>query len=369
MKKASIRSLIAIGIALAVCCMCFAGPQPAAAQKTIKWKMASVWPAGLRVLYSLDQHFVEVVNKLANGQLEITLYAGGELCAGPEVLDMVRSGTIQAGGDAGLFWAGKNTAFDLLATGCASLTAEDFLCWIYEGGGLQYYQEVYGLYNCVYFPHSQSRMESGIRTNKPIRTLSDLKGMRIRMAGLVSPKILEHFGGRPVMINPGELYEALRRGIIDGLEFSAPVNDRDFHIEDVTKYWLTPGWHQTSAVYGVLINKDAWNALPAHLKYVVEQAAMASMSWGYSMFTVQDALATRYFIEDKGITTTKLSDEELDQIEQYRNTIYEELAAKNPLYEKILKSQMDYMKMMSLYRDAAKPWSFGRNPTSYPSTQ
>jgi TRAP-type mannitol/chloroaromatic compound transport system substrate-binding protein len=211
-------------------------------------------------------------------------------------------------------------------------------------------------------------MESGIRTNEPINSLSDLKGMKIRMGGLMAGKILQEFGGTPVSIAIAELYEALRRGTLDGAEYSIPVYDKEFHIEEITKYWLTPGWHQTSSVNGIIMNKKAFDALPEKYKLIVRTASEATMLWMYSRLPYLSAEATAYF-KEYGIQTTSLSEEELAQIEAVKNSLQQELAAQNPDYAKVLKSQIEYQKMFAEYREAQGDFGFGRNPENYPDIE
>jgi TRAP-type mannitol/chloroaromatic compound transport system substrate-binding protein len=336
-----------------------------AQEKVFKWRLASVWPKGLTTIIAPDFRFCELTKKMSKGELDITLYGAGEICKPTEVLDMVSSGTVECGVDWPNYWSGKNTAFDLLGSNSITFCAEDYLLWDYQGGGIELAQELYGKYNCLWFPHYMAHMESGIRSNKPIKKLADIKGMKIRMAGLLPAQILKDLGGTPVSIAVADLYEALRRGTLDGAEYSNPINDKDLKMEEMTKYWLTPGWHQTSSQHGVLINKKAWDSLPEHLKQIIKSAAMDCHLWQFTNLAYKDAGATEYF-KQKGITITRLSDKELEVIESIKNKLQEEHAAKNPDYAKILKSQMTFLKMMAPYREASSPFGFGRNPKAYP---
>ncbi len=338
-----------------------------AQENVIKWKMLSTFPKGSNAVVA-DNHFIEIVDKMTDGKFQITLFGAGEIVEAREVLDMVSSGSVQAGGDWPGYWSGKNTAFDLLASHVMGFSPEDYLLWIYQAGGFDMYQEIYGKFNCVYFPHAAGPMESGIRTNTPINSLSDLKGMKIRMGGLMAGKILQEFGGTPVTIAVSELYEAIRRGVLDGAEYSIPAYDKEFHIEEVTKYWLTPGWHQTSSINGIMMNKEAFDALPEKYKLVIKTAAEATMVWMYSRLQYLSAEATEYF-KEYGIQTTSLSAEELAKIETVKNRLQEEFAAENPDYAMVLKSQMEYQKKFANYRDAQGAFGFGRNPASYPDVK
>lgn len=341
------------------------GDAAAEEKPIVKWKLSSCWPKGLIHQFAYDTTFADMVKKLSDGKFVIEVYGAGELCACGELLDMVRTGTVEAGGDWPGYWAGKNTAFDLLGASQLGLCAEDYILWVYKAGGLELFNEVYGTQNCVYFPHSFPHMESGIRSNKPIRRMSDLKGMKIRMAGVMVGKMLQEFGATPTLIHLSELYEALRRGTIDGAELGVPTLDKDWHLEEVAKYWLTPGWHQTGGACGILINRDHWNKLSEHFKDIVRIAAMACAMDRTAEMAWNDALATEYF-KEKGVIISKVPEEELIQLENVKIAVHEELAAANSLYAKVLKSQNNYLKTFAAYREFSRPYGFGRNSTRYP---
>ena len=335
------------------------------AYATINWKMATVWQRGT-FLFEGDQRFVDKVNKLAQGELEIKLYGVGELCSAPETFDLVRTGTVEAGGDWAGYWTGKNTAFDLLGSNCIGFTNWDYMIWIYARDGLDSYNEIYGKYNMLYFPTMGWSMESGISSKRPIKRIEDLKGLKIRMAGLIQGKVFEELGITPVSIATTELYEALLRGVIDGAEYSGPTNNLIFNIHEVTDYWLAPGWHQTSSLHGAMINKDAWEKLPEHLQNIISVASKSAYLESTALVANSDAGATEKILS-YGVKINRLPKEDIVLLEKVKNKVQEDLAASNPDYAKVLKSQLDFYRYYASYREMLDQWSFGRTPTEYPN--
>ncbi|MBT2690642.1 TRAP transporter substrate-binding protein DctP [Bacillus sp. ISL-47] len=328
--------------------------------ESFNWRMASVWAEG-SLQYEQDERFVNLVNQLSNGRLNIKLHSVGELAPANQVLDLVSGGTVEMGGDWPNYWSGKNTAFELLGSQAMGLTNWDYFLWINQGGGMEAYNEIYGKFNTIYFPHSISGMESGIRSNKPIESLEDLKGMKIRMAGLIQSELIKQLGATPVTLATQEIYEALQRGVIDAAEYSSPYSDEVTKMYEVTKYWLTPGFHQTSSIYGAMINKDAWAKLPEDLQAVVEKASKAAQTENASQYAFNDAEAAQRMVNEYGIETTELSDEEMAKLHDMVSAIVEKLASENPDFEKVLNNQLEYLKMYAPYRDLQGDWSFGNN--------
>ncbi len=334
-------------------------------QQTFNWKLASCWPDGT-FLFEVDKRFCEVVDQLSNGRLKIKAHGVGTLAPANQVFDVVQKGTVECGGDWPAYWTGKNTAFDLLATQMFGFSNWDYYIWIYEAGGQDVYNKIYGKFNMTYFPTAITGIESGIRSNKPINKIADMQGMKIRFAGLIQGKTLQPFGVTPVSIATNELYEALQRGVIDAAEYSGPYNDDIMKIQEVTKYWLVPGWHQTSSVYGVMINNNAYNKLPDDLKRIVDYAAKVVSHEYTAKYAFRDAVSADKMIKG-GIKTTRLSAEEMDLLEKARTKASEDIAKENPDYAMVLKSQIDYLKKYETYRTLPGEWGFGRNWKGYPN--
>lgn len=328
--------------------------------ETFEWRMISTWGEGSSQL-EFDKTFVDVVNELSDGAIKIKLHGVDQLAPADQVLDTVSNGTVEMGGDWPNYWSGKNTAFDLLGSHAMGFSIWDYFLWINEGGGEEIYNEIYSQYNTVYFPHTLSGMESGIRSNKPINSLEDLAGIKIRMAGLIQSELTERLNAIPTTVPTHEIYESLQRGVIDAAEFSTPYADEIMKLEEVTDYWLTPGWHQTAAVYGVSVNKDAWESLPDDYKEIIRKASKITMTQNSATYAYKDAQSTERMINDDGIEVTSLSEEEIEQIGEITYEIIEDLAKENDDFAKVLQSQMDYLEMYAHYRELQGQWSFGNN--------
>ncbi|SES68508.1 TRAP transporter substrate-binding protein DctP [Paracoccus homiensis] len=326
------------------------------------WTMTTTWPSSLELI-EFDKHWVELANKLIDDdKLTIEFYEGGSLVPAGEVFGAVESGTIQAGGDWPGYWAGRDAAFSPLATTASLFNAVDYVNWIQEWGGAELYNEVYGKFGMVYLPYGVTNNESGFRTvDKPIRSTEDLQGLRLRLSGLEQGKLLEKLGGNQVSMAGGEIYQSLERGVIDGAEFSTPNVDFSGGFQQVTKYWSTPGWHQSSSIFGVMINKAAWDALDDETRERLEIAADATLLWSLA-FTEKRATEAVAQFKEAGTEINRLDDATLEQIQTMANETIEEVACENPLSAKVYASQVGYLQDYSSWRDASAPFNLGRTP-------
>lgn len=335
------------------------------AQAEFKWRAGSTWTPAINLI-DADRYFCRIVNEMSGGKLVITHSSAGEIVPAFELFDAVSKGAVEGGFDWPSYWAGKNSAFDLMGSVNFWFTPADYYTWVYHGGGLALMREVFAKYNIHYIPIGMTPSESGFRTNKPIKTLADYKGMTLRTPLSQTMWILEQIGAKPVKIPGGEIYMALKLGTIDGAEFSNVSCDWGMKFQEVTKYWNVPCWFQPASLTGLMVNMNAWKKLPPQLQAIMEEAGKASVLWCNGHLNWLDIAGTENF-KKIGHTMTKLGDEDLARLEQYSVKFLEMESAKNPDYKKIVKSMMDYLKGYAAVRDWQGAWGFGRNPTIYPN--
>ncbi|KJS28707.1 MAG: hypothetical protein VR64_22975 [Desulfatitalea sp. BRH_c12] len=336
-----------------------------AAEKPIKWTMVSTWTPTINLLEG-DKNFAKLVNELSNGRLQISVSPAGELVPATAVFDSVSKGSVECGGDWPSYWAGKNSAFDLLGSFPMGLGQYDAINWYYHGGGKKVFDDLFGKYNMKYFLTAVSPMESGIRARVPIKTLEDYKGKKLRMSGKAQGHILQKLGAAQVMVSGGEIYQALQMATIDGAEFCSPSIDWKMGFAEVTKYNIGPGWHQPSSTFGVMINKGAWEKLPDDLKVIVERASIANVAYMSSWYEATNIEALNQFVAS-GHEIFKLSEEELKKIENYAWEYLVEEAKKNPDYQTAALSMFQFLKDFQPTRDVQQPFSQGRKPYSWPN--
>ncbi|SPY07363.1 TRAP transporter substrate-binding protein DctP [Oligella urethralis] len=307
-----------------------------------------------------DKKWVELVNKLAGDELQIEFFEGGSLVPSGEVFSAVESGTIEAGADWPGYWAGRNPAFSPLATHSSLFNAMDYANWINEWGGAEMYNEIFGKYGMVYLPFNVTNNESGFHTVDPVRNIDEIKGKRLRLSGLEQGQVLEKIGGTQVSMAGQELYQSLERGVIDGAEFSTPNVDVSAGLHQVTKHWTTPGWHQSASVFGVMINKKAWDALSPATQEKLKIAAQATMMWGITNSEKQALKGVRTF-QKAGVEIHRFSEEDLEAIQKVTNEVMVNVACSNPDAAKVYASQIEYLHDYKDWREMSKPFNLGRS--------
>ncbi len=249
-----------------------AAPAESVQLPVIRWRLASSFPKSLDILYSTAETLSKRVAALTGGKFQIRVFAGGELVPGLQVLDAVGNGTTECGHSAGYYYVGKNLA---LAFDCAvpfGLTARQQNAWMYAGGGLAAMRALYAKYNVLQFPGGNTGTQMGGWFRKEIKSLADLKGLKMRIPG-IGGQIMARLGVVPQTLAGSDVYPALERGAIDAAEWVDPYDDEKLGFQRIAKHYYYPGWWEGQAQLSFYVNQTAWHGLPELYRQAFEVAA------------------------------------------------------------------------------------------------
>jgi TRAP-type mannitol/chloroaromatic compound transport system substrate-binding protein len=249
-----------------------ASPAIAQSAGVVKWRMTTSWPKSLEINYGAVVAMCNRIAQLTNGQFQVQPFAAGEIVGAIQVFDAVQNSNVECGHTLTSFYFGKDPVYAFDAGVAFGTNARQQAAWMYYGGGLELLREIFLKAGLVNFPCGNVGVQMGGWFRKEIKTVDDLKGLRMRIGGL-GGFVLAKLGAIPTQIPPGDIYPALERGTIDAAEFIGPADDEKLGFAKVAKYYYTPGWWEGSAMESALVNAKAWEALPQQYKYAFETAA------------------------------------------------------------------------------------------------
>ncbi|RXK11804.1 ABC transporter substrate-binding protein [Halarcobacter mediterraneus] len=335
-------SLSAIGAAIAV-------PSIASAdsKKTFRWKMTNCYGAGAP-FYSKGpgsaEYFCKRVEELSNKRLRIKHYPAGELIPAMEGFDAVSKGTIQMNWGNSFFWAGKTFAAQYFTAVPFGMNFQGTNAWLQFGGGQELWDEVYKPFNVIGLAAGNTGVQMTGWFKKEIKSVEDLKGLRMRVPGLAG-KVLEQLGVGVKLLPGGEIFPALERGVIDAAEFVGPFQDRRMGLHKAAKNYYTTGWGEPSNTTECLINKDAWNALPEDLKAIVKSVAAECNLMGLSWSEANNSEALKDLVDNEGVIARTLPDSVIKKLKEVTFKTYDNLTAKDPLVKKVHDSYFAFKAM------------------------
>ncbi|MGR8921899.1 MAG: TRAP transporter substrate-binding protein [Gammaproteobacteria bacterium] len=309
----------------------------AADERRFNWKMVTAWPPNLPINHDAVVRFAEEVGTMSRGRLSIQVFAGGELIPPLQAFDAVSQGSVEMAHAAAYYWAGKVPAAQFLTVVPFGMTQKGAWAWIYGGGGLELWRELYEPFGVIPFPMGNTGIQMGGWFNKKIESIEDLEGLKMRIPGL-GGKVLAKAGGNPVLLSAAEIYTALERGTIDATEWVGPLHDQRFGLDRAAKYYYYPGWHEPGTQLELLVNAEAWASLPEDLQRIVEAAAASASLYMYGRSEVENA---RAFLELKNNGHTEVLEfprEVTDRLAEMTREVMAEEAARDPDFKRVLES-------------------------------
>lgn len=315
-------------------------------QKNFRLKMVMPWSKGL-LFYDVAQHFADSVRLASAGRLDIKPFSAGELVPAMQTFDAVAKGAADVGHDWPGYWKGKNEAFVAYASVPYGLDVEGYNVWLYEKGGLEMMQDLYGKFGLYALPCGNVGQELGLFSNKRATKVEDFKGLRVRTPGWYMD-ILTELGASVTPLPGGEIYLALERGVIDAAEFSSPAITYPMGFDQITDYVIEPGVHQPSCQCSVFFNQDRWDALPQDLKEIVKLAAKETQLWTQAWSENLNAQAVELLKEN--VEFIKMDEETIKAFATTTHEYLEKVKAKFPDAKKALESQEQFKKDFATWR-------------------
>ena len=318
-------------------------------QKKYRWKMVTTWPPNFPVLGEACQLFADKVKQMSAGRMEIKVYGGGELVPALEVFDAVSSGTAEVGNGVAYYWAGKNPATQFFGAIPFGMNAQMVNSWMLCGGGYDLWRELYSQFNVKPFLGGNTGVQMAGWFNKEIKSIDDLKGLKMRIPGL-GGKVLEKAGGTAVLSAGSEIYTNLERGVIDATEWIGPYHDYKMGFHNIARFYYYPGWHEPGASVEYLFNKSKFEALPDDLKAILESAAHEMNQWVLGEFDQKNPLYLQKIQSESDCTVARLPSMVLLQLKKFSKETVDELSESSPLSKKITES-------FRAFKDRSTPWA------------
>ncbi|MCH7863939.1 MAG: TRAP transporter substrate-binding protein [Proteobacteria bacterium] len=241
--------------------------------------MGSAYASTLPQLGTLAKKLDRDIWRVSDGRLEIKFHEPGTLVPPLEMFEAVRAGVIDAAFSSPGFWGNKIPALQLFAAVPFGPSAKEYLAWIYFGGGQELFELIYHANGIHSVFCGLTAPEASGWFRKRIRTVEDLKGLKMRFFGL-GARVMEKLGVTTTRLTDGDIFVALETGAIDAAEFSMPAIDLKLGFHRMAKNYYFPGWHQPATMFELMINLEKWNGLPVTQRAQVEAVCGDNIRYG-----------------------------------------------------------------------------------------
>ncbi|NWF67240.1 MAG: TRAP transporter substrate-binding protein DctP [Campylobacterales bacterium] len=245
-------------------------------KEKIVLNLATSWPAHFPILGTAVDYFAKKIDELSGGALNIKIHAKNSLIPALEVFDATSRGLIDGFHSGPYYWKGKNSAFGLIGGFPFGFTQNEMSAYLMFGGGYELWRELYAKHNLMPFMGGGTDIQMGGWYKKPINSLHDLNGLKMRIPGIAG-EVVSKVGVSPILLPAGEIYQALERGIIDATEWVGPALDLMMKFYQVAPYYYT-GWHEPGSMLEFTFNKATFEKLPKEFQTMIEMTSHESHS-------------------------------------------------------------------------------------------
>ena len=234
-----------------------------ATAKTVELKISHFMPTK-HVQHKVLEDWAKEVEAATNGQLKFRIFPGGQLGKPPHQYDSAVKGLTDIAFGLHSYTTGRFplTAVMEMPFLVHNAEAGSKVLWkVYEKYLMDEHKDTKVLW---LFCHGAGQV---FTTKKQVKTLEDIKGMKIRSPGKIMSEVLQKFGASPVGMPITQVYTGLERGLLDGV--IAPWETmRPFRFYEKTKYATTADLY--SMTFFVTMNKKKYNSLPSDLKKAID---------------------------------------------------------------------------------------------------
>jgi TRAP-type mannitol/chloroaromatic compound transport system substrate-binding protein len=316
---------------------------------SMRWQ--STWPTkDIFHEYALD--FAKKVNDMTGGDLKIEVLPAGSVVPAFGLLDAVSKGTLDGGHGVLVYHYGKQNALALWGSSpCFAMDANQVLSWHKYGGGKELLAKVYQSIgaNVVSFPYGPMWTQPLGWFKKPITKPDDFKGLKFRTVG-ISIDLFQGMGAAVNALPGGEIVPAMDRGLLDAAEFNNASSDRLLGFADVSKVYMLQSYHQSGEQFEITFNKTKFDALPAKMKSIIEnavEAASQDLQWKSIDRYSQDHIKLQ---TDDKVKMYKTPDSVLQKQLEIFDEVVAKRSADNPLFKEVVESQKKYAERVVRWR-------------------
>lgn len=317
-----------------------------AASNKVKLKMATSWAPNTPFLHDAADYFAKTLKSASNGAIDIKIYPAGSLVPALGVFDAVSAGQIDLYHSATYYWYGKNSAFSVFGGTPFGLTDLEMNAWMRFGDGLKLWRELAAKYNLYPLLGGNTGYQMGGWFKKPINSVEDLQGLKIRMPGLAG-QILTKLGASTPLMAGGEIYLALERGVIDATDWVAPALDISTGFHKIAKYYYT-GWQEPASGTGFVFNINVWNNLSSEHKALAVAVSNDTNIRMAAAFQAQNPIALKKLVQE-GAEVKRMPKSILDVAKKAFLEVVNEESSKNPDFKKAWESYSGFLNEQKEY--------------------
>ena len=318
-----------------------------------RWKFAYSYASTMRGHGDIEQRLTEKFNTLGEGFFQVKPYEPGALMPPLGYFDAISVGSLDSTYAGYGFWTGKAPALALFSAFPFGPDGLEYNAWFKYGNGNKLMDKVAATFNHKAIVCGTHSPEASGWFRKEIKSLDDLKGLKMRIFGL-GGRTIEKLGVNSQITAAGDIYAALERGVIDAAEFSMPMMDLSMGFYEIAKHYYFPGWHQTYSPIQLIMNRDKWNALDKKTQMLIETVCESETLDFLTMGEAKNAEAIET-LKGKGVQIHRWSDEILGAFKKSWEEVADEYVKSDATFAEVWNDLNTFRASYAQWNALAKP--------------
>ncbi len=331
-EKLSRRDVLKAGVVTAAATAATVIPKIASAKskKKIRWRMQTHWPTGVGYYKEVYVKFCDRVRAATDGELDISPLPPGAIVPTKDVFEALGRGLFQISLIWPAYWIGKvPVAGHVNGQLFSWANVEEMYAYFYDMGAIEIFRQAYADHG-VRFVAPVPMSGLSLYSRKPITTLDDFKGFKVRSTGIAA-QVFQKAGATPVFFPGAEIYQALQTGVCDGAHWGSVSTAWDMKFQEVTNHIVMPNLANINNGE-IIMNQKAWDELPSDMKAIVEECANSAgtdfLRWsGYN-----NMVDINKFQKDKMGELSYMDEDTVAQLRKFSLEVVDEYSAKDPKY-------------------------------------
>ncbi len=337
-----------LGTALSVAAAVGIGAATAdAAERVLKIQTSS--NASHASLSYLNEEWVPKLEAMTNGSLTVELLPVDAVVPRRETPEAIGVGILDGDLTSINYFAGIDPAFALMGDLIAGYdSADQIQAFCAQGGGKEMLQKLMDEhYPGVHVVGCGAYAREAFVSKVPVRTVEDLKGLKIRSPEGLAADVFKRAGAAPVSMSGSETYGALEKGVIDAADNSAYANNDSNGMHKIAKFPIFPGIHSTP-ILQFTVSEEVWNELTEAEQVALETWYLAAYNGLRQHF---DRLDRQLVARDKAageLTIIDWAQEERDKLRVIAQEAWNDFAAQSDLAKEVYEVHIAFMKEAGL---------------------
>lgn len=309
------------------------------------FKFQSSDPAG-NPTFIIEQEWAEKLFEATNGQLKIEMLPVDSVVAYNETHDTVAAGILDGHITSTSYISGKDPAFSLIGGAVGAWSSPyEMLRFMNYGGGNEILRELLGEYGLHLVGVTSGGLEAFV-SKVPLNGVADLKGIKMRSPEGMTQEVFAAAGAAPVNLPASEVFTSLDKGVIDAADYSVFSANQDQGLNDIAKHPVYPGFHSLPLIE-VSMNQAKWDALPDHLKAMLEMSVNSLALEMTSQLFIKDLEAVA-IAKANGVTIHDWSQEERAKFRAIARDQWDVVAARSDNAQRVYDTMIEFMTSQGL---------------------